>query len=123
MLLESVAYAESATSAAAPAGPLGPLGPLGSFLPIILIFIVFYFLLIRPQQKRQKEHASMLDSLKAGDMVLTSGGIYGTIVGVIDAQTFQIEIANGVKVKITKGGIAAKINPNADQQSPIQEKK
>ncbi|MBQ3033253.1 MAG: preprotein translocase subunit YajC [Deferribacterales bacterium] len=106
MFFDSVAYAQAAGGAAA-----SPMGALGSFLPLILIFVVFYFLLIRPQQKRQKQHMAMIDALKAGDQILTNGGIYGTITSVIDTQTFLVEIANGVKVKVAKGGIAAKIDP------------
>lgn len=117
MFFESIAYAQAA---AAPSGPLGSLGVLGNFLPIILIFVVFYFLLIRPQQKRQKEHGSMLDSLKTGDMILTNGGIYGTITSVVDTQTFIVEIASGIKVKVAKGGIATKVDST---QNVIQEKK
>lgn len=116
MLFESLAYAQAAAPASGPAG----MGLIGNLLPIILIIVVFYFLLIRPQQKRQKEHASMLDSLKTGDTILTNGGIYGTIVSVIDAATFQVEIGGGVKVKVAKGGIAAKIDT---AQSAVQEKK
>ncbi len=116
MFFNSVAYAQDATPAAA------PMGALGSFLPLILIFVVFYFLLIRPQQKRQKQHAAMLDALKSGDEVMTNGGIYGTITSVDDSNTFTVEIANGVKIKVAKGGIAQKIDPmQASYQN--QEKK
>lgn len=121
MLFESIAYAQTAAPAAP--GASNPLGMLGNFLPIILIFVVFYFLLIRPQQKRQKQHIAMLDSLKSGDNILLNGGIYGTIVSVIDTQTFQVEIASGVKVKVAKGGVATKIDPAAATVNPIQEKK
>ena len=105
MFFDSVAYAQDAAAAGS------PMGALGSFLPLILIFVVFYFLLIRPQQKRQKQHMAMIDALKAGDQVLTNGGIYGTITSVIDTQTFLVEIGGGVKVKVAKGGIAAKVDP------------
>lgn len=121
MLFESIAYAQTAAPAATSAS--SPFGVLGNFLPIILIFVVFYFLLIRPQQKKQKQHVSMLDSLKAGDNILLNGGLYGTIISVIDTQTFQVEIASGVKVKVAKGGIATKVDPNAGVVNPIQEKK
>lgn len=115
MFFDTLAYAETAAAG-------GPAGTLGAFLPLILIFIVFYFLLIRPQQKRQKQHMAMIDALKAGDIILTNGGVYGTISSVIDTQTFLVEIASGVKVKIAKGGIAAKIDPTQPAETR-QEKK
>lgn len=82
-------------------------GTLFQFLPLILIFAIFYFLLIRPQQKRQKKHTEMLDTLKAGDDVILAGGIYGKIDRVADQNTFIVEIADGVKIKIAKSGVAS----------------
>jgi len=76
-----------------------------SFLPIILIFIVFYFLLIRPQQKRAKEHRMLLQNLKVGDNILTSGGIYGRITGIKDDKV-TVEISDKVRVKVNRGHIA-----------------
>jgi len=76
-----------------------------SFLPIILIFVIFYFLLIRPQQKRSKEHRSLLSNLKVGDNVLTSGGIYGRITGLRD-DIITLEISDKVRVKVSRGHIA-----------------
>lgn len=76
-----------------------------SFLPIILIFVIFYFLLIRPQQRRAKEHRSLLSNLKVGDNVLTSGGIYGRITGIRD-DIITIEISDKVRVKVNRGHIA-----------------
>jgi preprotein translocase subunit YajC len=87
-------------------GEGGLMGSLGTFLPIILIFVIFYFLLIRPQQKRQKEHQRMIEQLKRGDNVVTAGGIHGTVVGVAE-NIATVEIAPNVKVKITKSSIAA----------------
>lgn len=117
MFFDSVAYAQDGGMAAVTGGPLG------AFLPLILIFVVFYFLLIRPQQKRQKQHASMIDGLKSGDVVLTNGGIYGTITSVIDAQTFMVEISNGIKVKLAKGGIAAKVDAMSPAETQHQQEK
>jgi preprotein translocase subunit YajC len=71
-----------------------------SFLPIILIFAVFYFLLIRPQQKRAKDHRALLTSLKVGDQVLTSGGIYGRVTGLRD-DVLTLEISDKVRVKVS----------------------
>lgn len=74
------------------------------FLPLVLIFGIFYFLLIRPARKRQKQVQQMLDDLKSGDRVVTSGGLLGTVVEV-DRATVQVRIADNVKVKITKSAV------------------
>ncbi len=87
-------------------GSGGLMDSLTAFLPIILIFVIFYFLLIRPQQKRQKEHQRMINELKRGDNVITAGGIHGTVVGVAE-NIATVEIAPNVKVKVTKSSIAA----------------
>jgi preprotein translocase subunit YajC len=76
-----------------------------SFAPIILIFVVFYFLLIRPQQKQRKEHQNLLTSLKVGDQVITSGGIYGKITGIRE-NIITLEISDKVRVKVSRGNIA-----------------
>jgi preprotein translocase subunit YajC len=81
---------------------------LGMFLPLILLFGIFYFLLIRPQQKRQKDHKALLANLKKGDQVITGGGIYGKITGLTDT-TVTVEIAEKVRVKVTRGQISAKL--------------
>jgi len=78
---------------------------LMSFLPIILIFVIFYFLLIRPQQKRAKEHRNLLSNLKVGDNVLTNGGIYGKVTGIKD-EIITLEISDKVRVKANRGHIA-----------------
>jgi preprotein translocase subunit YajC len=75
---------------------------IGQFIPLILIFIIFYFFLIRPQQKKVKEHKAMVENLKKGDKVITSGGITGTIERVIDNERVEVEIAENVKVEIIK---------------------
>ncbi len=85
--------------------------PFWSFVPIILIFVIFYFLLIRPQQKRAKEHRNLLSNLKEGDQVLTSGGIYGRITGIKDDK-ITVEISDRVRVKVNRGHIAAVIKPD-----------
>jgi len=78
---------------------------LWSFLPIIFIFVIFYFLLIRPQQRRAKEHRTLLENIKTGEYVLTSGGIYGRITGIKD-NIVTLEISDKVRVKINRGNIA-----------------
>ena len=75
---------------------------IGQFITLILIFVIFYFFLIRPQQKKVKEHKSMVEGLKRGDKVITSGGITGTIERVIDNDKVEVEIADNVKVEIVK---------------------
>ncbi len=88
------------------AGQGGAGGMITSLLPLVLIFVIFYFLLIRPQQKKAKEHKQMIENLKKGDKVVTSGGIYGVIESV-NTNTIQLKIAENVKVKFGKGYIAA----------------
>ncbi|HXW69185.1 MAG TPA: preprotein translocase subunit YajC [Dissulfurispiraceae bacterium] len=83
----------------------GMAGMISSLLPLILIFVVFYFLLIRPQQKKAKDHQLMLESIKKGDKVITAGGIYGLVENV-GANTLVLKVAENVKIKIGKGYIA-----------------
>tara|TARA_Y100000996_G_scaffold390883_1_gene352449 strand:+ start:328 stop:615 length:288 start_codon:yes stop_codon:yes gene_type:complete len=84
---------------------------IGQFIPLILIFVIFYFFLIRPQQKKVKEHKAMIESLKRGDKVITSGGITGTIERIIDNEKVEVEIAENVKVEIVKAtGIQSLLN-------------
>ncbi|MDI6801057.1 MAG: preprotein translocase subunit YajC [Thermodesulfovibrionales bacterium] len=86
--------------------PGGIQGIVGSLLPVILICVVFYFLLIRPQQKKAKEHRQMLGSIKKGDKVITAGGIYG-VVDSVSNNTVVLKIAENVKVKFGKSYISA----------------
>ena len=81
-----------------------------SFLPLILIFVVFYFLLIRPQQKKMKEQKLMIDNLKRGDEVITSGGVYCKISKVIDENKVEVEFSNNVKVVISRPTITNIVN-------------
>ena len=86
---------------------------IGQFIPLILIFVIFYFFLIRPQQKKVKEHKAMVESLKRGDKVVTSGGITGRVERLIDNDKVEVEIAENVKVEIVKStGIQSLINTN-----------
>ncbi len=88
-----------------------PTGGFGQMMPTLLMFaaviLVMYFLLIRPQQKRQKEHQKMIESIKRGDKVITSSGIHGTVTDV-DDKTFEIQIADNTKVRFEKAAIALK---------------
>ena len=81
------------------------------FIPLILIFVIFYFFLIRPQQKKVKEHKAMVESLKKGDKIVTSGGITGTISRIIDNDKVEVEIADNVSVEVVRGtGIQSLMN-------------
>tara|TARA_B100001109_G_scaffold252225_1_gene247832 strand:+ start:540 stop:830 length:291 start_codon:yes stop_codon:yes gene_type:complete len=75
---------------------------IGQFIPLILIFVIFYFFLIRPQQKKVKEHKTMVENLKRGDKVITAGGIVGTIERIVDNEKVEVEISDNVKVEIVK---------------------
>lgn len=94
------------SSAWAQSAPAGQPDPLTSFLPLILIFVVFYFLLIRPQTKRAKEHRKMVAELNVGDEVVTSGGVLGKITDAGD-QFLRIEVAEGVELKIQRATVSA----------------
>ena len=84
---------------------------IGQFIPLILIFVIFYFFLIRPQQKKVKEHKLMVENLKRGDKVVTSGGIVGTIERVVDNDKVEVVISDNVKVEIIKStGIQALVS-------------
>ncbi len=78
----------------------------GAFIPLLLMFAIFYFLLIRPQQKKAKEHRDMLSTLKKGDRVISSGGLHGVITGLTD-DVVTMEIAPKVRVKVSRGSISA----------------
>ncbi len=79
---------------------------LTSLLPLVLIFVVFYLLLIRPQQKKMKQHRDMVAALRRGDRVVTGGGLFGTVTKVLSDTELQVEIAEGVKVKVARGTIS-----------------
>ena len=79
---------------------------LGQFIPLILIFVIFYFLLIRPQQKRIKEHKAMVNALQRGDQVVTAGGLLGKIERILDKEKVEVQISENVNVKIIKSTIS-----------------
>ena len=84
---------------------------IGQFIPLILIFVIFYFFLIRPQQKKVKEHKIMVENLKRGDKVITSGGIIGTVERVMENDKAEIQISENVNVEIVKStGIQGLLN-------------
>ncbi len=102
MLFNDLAFAMGAGGTGGAQG-----NPLGAFVPLILMFAIFYFLLIRPQQKKAKQHREMLGNLKIGDRIVTNGGMYGTIVRMSD-MTVIIEIADKVQVEMLRNTIADK---------------
>ena len=90
---------------------------IGQFIPLILIFVIFYFFLIRPQQKKVKDHKNMVENLKRGDKVITTGGIVGTIDRIIDNEKVEVEISENVKVEIIRiSGVQALVNNNPDKK-------
>ena len=84
------------------------------FLPLILLFGIFYFLLIRPQQKRQREHKELLSNLKKGDQVITAGGLHGRITGLTDTVA-TLEITEKVRVKVARSQISTKLLQQSDR--------
>lgn len=78
----------------------------GQFIPLILIFVIMYFLLIRPQQKKLKEHKAMIGALRRGDQVVTQGGLIGKVSKVKDDSEIEVELAEGIKVRVVRATIA-----------------
>ncbi|WP_396270423.1 preprotein translocase subunit YajC [Ideonella sp.] len=96
----SSAYAQAAAPAATPSGA----GGLMSFLPLVLMFVVLYFIMIRPQMKRQKEHKAMIDALAKGDEVIIAGGVLGKIAKLGDTYV-HVEVAAGVELQVQRGSV------------------
>ncbi len=110
-LISSAHAQDAAQNAAQNAGPLGSLGSFASILPIVLVFGVFYFLLIRPQQQRQKQLKATLAALRRGDRVVTAGGIIGVVQKVKDgASEIEVEIAAGVRVLVLRDTISSVVS-------------
>ncbi len=99
-MLVTPAYAQAAGGGSA----------FASFVPLILIFAIMYFLLIRPQQKKVKEHKAMVEALRKGDQIVTQGGMIGKVTKIIDDNEAQVEIADGVKVRIVRHNITQVLN-------------
>ena len=91
--------------------------------PLVLIFAVFYFLLIRPQQKKMKDHREMLAAVRRGDKVVTGGGIIGTVAKVTSDDELQVEIAEGVKVKISRSTLASVMSKTEPLKEPEKKEK
>lgn len=86
-----------------------PQGGLVSFVPLLVIFAIFYLLLIRPQQKKAKEHKKLLNDIKRGDRVITSGGMYGVIAG-LRGNVIELKIADDVKIQISRSSVSSVID-------------
>ena len=97
---------------AAPAGQNGTVGLLMGILPWLLIFAIFYVLMIRPQQRRVKEHQAAINAVKKGDEVITGGGIRGRVTKISDDEA-EVEIANGVKVRVVKSTLSNVLSPQS----------
>ena len=97
----SSAFAQTAPAAAAEGGLMGS---LTSMLPLVLMFVVLYFIMIRPQMKRQKEHRAMIDALAKGDEVVTAGGLLGKVANLSEGHV-QLEIASGVQVQVQRSAV------------------
>lgn len=83
---------------------------IAQFIPLILIFAIMYFLLIRPQQKKMKQHQNMVNALRRGDQVVTQGGLIGKVVKVKEDNELEVELADGVKVRVVQSTIAQVLN-------------
>jgi len=119
LILTSLAYAMGQGGLG---GGQGSGGGFTAFIPLILMFVIFYFLLIRPQQKKSKDHREMIGSLKKGDRIITSGGIHGIITGA-DENTLTLEIAEKVRVKLNRGNVAGLVKAAAAPPTPKEENK
>ena len=115
--MPAVVFAQEATTSSDAASQYA------SFVPLIAIFGVFYFLLIRPQQKKMREHQTMLTALQKGDEVVTGGGIYGTITKADMGDSFTVEIAKGIEVRVIKSTVSAVLGKEVPQQIVTNEKK
>jgi len=118
-MLISVAYAQGTGIT----GIFDNQSALIQFLPLVLIFVVFYFLLIRPQQRKAKDHKTMLDALRRGDRVVTGGGIIGTVARVENPEEVTVDIADGVRVRVLRSTISsvlAKPDPAAARDAAKQ---
>jgi len=111
MMLINFFYVSQASSSQPAGGSL-----FSALIPFILVFVIFYVLIILPSRKRQKRHQQMVENLQPGDKVLTTGGIYGTVMGV-QKDKIELKIAANVKVDVAKSAVAAVLTPREDKKS------
>jgi preprotein translocase subunit YajC len=116
MIVTGIAYALGTGGAAGQGG-----GGFSAFIPLILMFAIFYFLLIRPQQKKTKQHREMIGNLKKGDRIITSGGLHGRVTGTTDT-TLTVEIAEKVRVKVNRANVMA-VTQSGTQPAPVKDEK
>lgn len=117
MFFDGIAYAMGQAG-----GEGGQGSPLSAFIPLILMFAIFYFLLIRPQQKKAKNHRIMLENLKKGDRVLTNGGLYGRITN-MDGDVLTLALNDNQSVRINRGYVAGLADPDKKAPENPKEKK
>ena len=111
-MLISPAYAQAAGDAGATAG-------LAQFVPLVLIFVIFYFLLVRPQQKKMKDHKAVLEAIRRGDRIVTNGGVIGLVTKVnAEERQLEVEIADGVRVKVMRD----MVNTVLSKTEPVSDK-
>ena len=91
-------------------------GGITQFLPLILIFIIFYFFLIRPQQKKAKEHKNMVSAIKRGDKIITSGGIFATVERVMDNDKVEVSVSDNVNIELVKSTGIQTLVSNTEQK-------
>ncbi len=108
-MLISPAYAQGA--------PGGAMEGLQAFLPLILIFVIFYFLLIRPQQRKMKEHKAMLAAVRRGDRIVTGGGMIGTVVKVVNDTELSVEVADNIRVRVMRDMVASVLSKSEPAES------
>jgi preprotein translocase subunit YajC len=116
----NLAFAQ--TQGAATSGGGGIFGTINMMVPFIAMFVIFYFLLIRPQQKKQRDHRQLLQNLKRGDRVLTSGGIYGTVIRIRN-DIVHLEIADQVRIRVSKGSISDVVTEGEKVFEEVEESK
>jgi len=110
MLLNLFSFSHQTGGGAQPQGNM-----LTALLPFVLVFVIFYLLIIMPSRKKQKKHQEMVEALKPGDKIVTTGGIYGTIMGV-KQDRLELKIAANTKIEITKSAIGAILNPKGEEE-------
>ncbi len=115
--MNGIAYAMGQAGGATQGGGSG----FAQFIPLILMFVIFYYLLIRPQQKKAKEHRRMIDSLKRGERIVTSGGIHGVITG-MDDTTLTVEIADKVRVTVNRSAVSGLVTSGGQPKAEKVEK-
>ena len=115
-LISGILFSAGIAGAAEPAA--GGASALGSFFPLILIFVCFYVFIIRPQQKKAREHQQLLNALKKDDKILTTGGIYGTVMQV-KGDIIEVKIAENVKVQVAKSAIGSVIQPGQNSNAVV----